>query len=256
MSQIPIVSFLDTVKMSERHSTSVEEQPEGPRIQPMLTFNKLSDDFSQITRLFGSKRFEEDEPLPLKNKWVIWEQIVKKDDQRNNNDYKGHTKPLVSFDSVQSFWNLWFSIPQPSELSTSKRLARECVDGSEHFVDAIMVFRNNIQPMWEDALNQDGGHFDYRFKPSEVASHTVDEYWNNIVLGLIGSNIPQGEYINGVRLVDKLASKYPVIRIEVWFRNLGEANDVTQLMKSIGTCMARRVDGSVGLVPKGDLKWH
>lgn len=135
--------------------------------------------------------------------------------------------------------------------------------------------------MWEDPLNQDGGHFDYRFRPNDVTQLTVDEYWNNIVLGLVGSSIPQGKFINGVRLVcivsyvqfsyvqvDKLASKYPVIRIEVWFKNLGESNDATQLMKSIGTCMARRLvcfrcvcwhdfqDGSVGPIPKGDLKWH
>ncbi|KAK1937306.1 putative translation initiation factor E4 [Babesia divergens] len=251
--------------MVEPSNSGTDEAHDAVRTAPLLTFNKNVEDYRKVSRLFDSTKMDINTSLTLKNKWVIWEQIVKKDDQRHASDYKGHTKPLVSFDSVQkpevvinrqSFWNLWFNIPQPSELSTTKRLARECVDGTEHFVDAIMLFRQDIQPMWEDPLNQDGGHFDYRFRPNDVTQLTVDEYWNNIVLGLVGSSIPQGEFINGVRLVDKLASKYPVIRIEVWFKNLGESNDATQLMKSIGTCMARRLDGSVGPIPKGDLKWH
>ncbi|EDO08667.1 putative translation initiation factor E4 [Babesia bovis T2Bo] len=230
--------------------------PEIDSISPMLTFNKKSEDFKRVAELFETSNVDISTPMPLRNKWVIWEQIVKGQDSRNSNDYKCYTKPLVSFDSVQSFWNLWFNIPQPSELSTTQRLSRECTDGSNHIVDAIMVFRDGIEPMWEDSMNKDGGHFDYRFKPGDVSAATVDEYWNNIVLGLIGCSMPHANLINGVRLVDKLAGRFPVIRIEVWFQNLGDSNDATQLMKSIGTCMARRLDGSVGVIPKGDLKWH
>eukprot|EP00375_Theileria_parva_P002621 XP_765302.1 translation initiation factor E4 [Theileria parva strain Muguga] len=221
--------------MAESASVAVN----GTKKCPSLTFNKNTEDHAKLSELFESTTINLDTPLSLKNKWVIWEQIVKMP-EHSQNDYKEHTKPLVSFDSVQAFWNLWFNIPQPSELATNKRLARECSDGSEHFVDAIM----------------DGGHFDYRFRPTDVQQLTVDEYWNNIILGLVGSTIPLCEFINGVRLVDKLSSRFPVLRIEVWFKNLGEANDPTQLMKSIGACMARKLDGSVGTIPKGDLKWH
>ncbi|UVC54713.1 initiation factor 4E [Theileria orientalis] len=239
--------------MAESTTVSVN----GTKKYPFLTFNKNTEDHTKLSELFESTSINLDKPLSLKTKWVIWEQIVKMADHNHNNvDYKEHTKPLVSFDSVQAFWNLWFNIPQPSELSTNKRLARECSDGSEHFVDAIMIFRDGIQPMWEDPLNKEGGHFDYRFRPSDVQQLAVDEYWNNIILGLVGSTIPLGEYINGVRLVDKLNSRFPVVRIEVWFKSLGQENDPTQLMKSIGTCMARKLDGTVGTLPKGDLKWH
>ncbi|GFE55171.1 translation initiation factor [Babesia ovis] len=231
--------------MSASHEGLSGSTTDVGNTNPMLTFNKKSDDYRRVSQLFESCNLDLSSPLPLKNKWVIWEQIVKGHDSRNNADYKCHTRPLVSFDSVQ-----------PSELSTTHRLSRECNDGSEHVVDAIMVFRDGIEPMWEDVMNKDGGHFDYRFKPGEVSQVNVDEYWNNIVLGLIGSNMPHAHLINGVRLVDKLAGRFPVLRIEVWFQNLGDSNDATQLMKSIGTCMARRLDGTVGIVPKGDLKWH
>ncbi|AFZ79733.1 eukaryotic translation initiation factor 4E type, putative [Theileria equi strain WA] len=228
----------------------------GTKKYPFLTFNRNTEDHAKLSQLFESAKINLETPLALKNKWVIWEQIVKMNDHGHNVDYKEHTKPLVSFDSVQAFWNLWFNIPQPSELSTTKRISRECSDGSEHFIDAIMVFRDGVQPMWEDPLNKDGGHFDYRFRPADISPLTIDEYWNNIILGLVGSTIPLGNLITGVRLVDKLNSRNPVIRIEVWFQNLGTSNDPTQLMKSIGTCMARKLDGSIGPLPKGDLKWH
>ncbi|CDR93755.1 translation initiation factor E4, putative [Babesia bigemina] len=242
--------------MAEIAASVSGDAPEGDGAYPHLTFNKRFDDYHRLSNLFETCNIDVTAPLPLKNKWVIWEQIVKNHDQRHNTDYKCHTRPLVSFDSVQSFWNLWFSIPQPSELSTSQRLYRECTDGSQHIVDAIMIFRDGIEPMWEDTMNKDGGHFDYRFKPGEVGQFVVDEFWNNIILGLIGGDMPHAHLINGVRLVDKLATRFPVVRIEVWFQNLGEDNDATQLMKSIGNCMARRLDGTIGNVPKGDLKWH
>ncbi|GIX63422.1 translation initiation factor E4, putative [Babesia caballi] len=227
--------------MSE-YPHSVNGEPKmSESTQPILTFKKQSEDYGRLSQLFENATVDLPTSMPLKNKWVVWEQIVKTHDQRHNSDYKGHTRQLVSFDSVQSFWNLWFNIPQPSELSTTHRLTRECTDGTEHIVDAIMVFRDGIEPMWEDPMNKDGGHFDYRFKFSEVSQMLVDEYWNNIVLGLIGSSMPQADLINGVRLVDKLATKFPVVRIEVWFQNLGDTNDAMQLMKSVGACMARRL---------------
>ncbi|KAK2195260.1 bifunctional Translation Initiation factor eIF- 4e-like/Translation Initiation factor eIF- 4e [Babesia duncani] len=219
---------------------------------PLLTFNKSTEYHQKIAELFDNVsctgiygilqvKVKAETPLPLKNKWIIWEQIVKSSDHTNTVDYKEFTKPLVSFDTVQAFWNLWLNIPQPSELGTTKRIARETSGGSEHFVDAIMVFRDGIQPMWEDSANKDGGHFEYRFRPAEVQSLTVDEYWNNIILALVGATLQHGELINGVRLVDKLNSRFPALRIEVWFQNLGASNDATQLMRSVGTCMARRL---------------
>ncbi|ORM41599.1 Eukaryotic translation initiation factor NCBP [Babesia sp. Xinjiang] len=268
-AHLTYTSTLDYISMMDTENGSLSgNQPDSENSQLVLTFNKKSPHFRRITEFFETvplplfpTKFTQCDinitvPLPLKNKWVIWEQIVKGGDHRHNTDYKCHTRPLVAFDTVQSFWNLWFNIPQPSELSTTRRLSRECKDGSEHVVDAIMLFRDGIEPMWEDEMNKDGGHFDYRFKPTDVSQITVDEYWNNIVLGLIGCSIPHANLINGIRLVDKLAIRFPVVRIEVWFRNLGEDNDATQLMKSIGTCMARRLDGTVGPIPKGDLKWH
>jgi hypothetical protein len=45
----------------------------------------------------------------------------------------------------------------------------------------------------------------------------LDEYWLNLVLGMIGETIDKGDEITGARVVDK--SKRDVIyRMELWFR--------------------------------------
>ena len=50
-------------------------------------------------------------------------------------------------------------MPQPSELLDAKRMVREQPDGL-HVIDAIMIFRDNIRPEWEDKMNAGGGHFE------------------------------------------------------------------------------------------------
>lgn len=78
--------------------------------------------------------------------------------------------------------------------------------------DAIMIFRESIRPEWEDKMNTNGGHFQFQLKPSvgggqarlkrlEATRGQVDEYWNNLVLGVIGATIEPANMITGIRLV-------------------------------------------------------
>jgi len=50
----------------------------------------------------------------------------------------------------------------------------------------------------------------------------LDEFWNNLVLGVVGGTIEPNDLITGVRLVDKMTAsniKSPLIRFEIWFQN-------------------------------------
>lgn len=69
------------------------------------------------------------------------------------------------------------------------------------FVVDLCICRTGIKPMWEDPVNVDGGHFEYRLSPSMLEPGQFDEYWNNLVLGLVGATIENIDYITGVRLV-------------------------------------------------------
>merc|ERR1711948_40856 len=163
---------------------------------------------------------------------------------------------VSSFASVQEFWKLWNHMPQPSELLEQKRMVREQPDGL-HVIDAIMIFRENIRPEWEDKMNSTGGHFQYQLKPNSGGGQ-IDEYWNNLVLGMIGATIEPANMITGVRLVDKLSGPRAanVIRLEVWFSNYEDTQAVNTLKRNIEKCMGTRLDGTQGQAPRGETKSH
>merc|ERR1712216_503333 len=72
---------------------------------------------------------------------------------------------VAKFESVQGFWKLWNHMPQPSELLEQKRMVREQPEGL-NVIDAIMIFREDIRPEWEDKMNATGGHFQFQLKPN------------------------------------------------------------------------------------------
>ncbi|CAK0840225.1 unnamed protein product [Prorocentrum cordatum] len=76
-------------------------------------------------------------------------------------------------------------------------------------------------------MNANGGHFQFQLKPS-IGGGQVDEYWNNLVLGMIGATIEPANMITGIRLVDKLSGPRAanVIRLEVWFSNYDDTQAV------------------------------
>jgi len=192
--------------------------------------------------------------LPLRFTWSIWEQIMQSNEKAAA--YSDATHKVAQFSTVQDFWKLWNHMPQPSELLEQKRMVREQPDGL-HVIDAIMIFRDNIRPEWEDKQNANGGHFQFQLKPN-IGGGQVDEYWNNLVLGMIGATIEPANMITGIRLVDKLSGPRAanVIRLEVWFNSMEDNAQVQTLKKNVEKCMATRLDGTVGQAPRSDTKSH
>eukprot|EP01066_Platyproteum_vivax_P020585 Platyproteum_vivax@DN8513_c0_g1_i1.p1 len=194
--------------------------------------------------------------LPLQDKWAVWEQIMLADNVKMN--YDNQTKMFAEFSTVQQFWKLWNHMPQPSELLEQKRMVREATEtDTMSLIDGIMVFRDGVKPKWEDEANANGGHFQFIFRPS-TGGPQIDEFWNNLVLGIIGGTIEPAHMINGVRLVDKLSNtrNQPSIRIEVWFSNFDSAERAF-LRKSVETAMITRLDGTSSIgIPRCEEKSH
>jgi len=220
-----------------------------------LSFN---DSFNSNLK-FTTDNTEENEEmlqkdLPLRYPWSIWEQIMQSNEKAAA--YSDATHKVAAFSTVQDFWKLWNHMPQPSELLEQKRMVREQPDGL-HVIDAIMIFRDNIRPEWEDKMNAQGGHFQFQLKPN-IGGGQVDEYWNNLVLGMIGATIEPANMITGIRLVDKLSGPRAanVIRLEVWFSSMEDNAQVQTLKKNVEKCMATRLDGTVGSAPRSDTKSH
>jgi len=226
-----------------------------PREMAYLSFNE---NFNSNLK-FTTEDTEESEEmlkkdLPLRYTWAIWEQIMQSSDGKQS-QYSDATHKVSNFSTVQEFWKLWNHMPQPSELLEQKRMVREQPDGL-HVIDAIMIFRENIRPEWEDKMNANGGHFQFQLKPN-VGGGQIDEYWNNLVLGMIGATIEPANMITGVRLVDKLSGPRAanVIRLEVWFTSYDDSA-VATLRRNVEKCMATRLDGTIGQAPRGETKSH
>jgi len=186
---------------------------------------------------------------PLRFTWTIWEQIMQ-DSTKKQAEYSDATHKVASFSTVKGFWKYWNHLPQPSELLDGKKFVRETAD-SRSIVDALMLFREGIKPEWEDSTNATGGHFQFQLKP-QLGGGNIDEYWNNIVMGMIGGTIEPAEMVTGVRLVDKLSqNRSAAIRIEVWFSNFEDTEKVDALTKSLEKCMGTKLDGSVD----SEKKW-
>jgi len=191
----------------------------------------------------------------LRNRWVLWEQITS--DNSKGQNYSDATHKVASISTVKEFWKYWNHLPQPSELLQNKKFVREGEDQNgkptESMIDAIMIFKEGIKPEWEDKLNSTGGHFPFTLKTS-LGGGTVDEYWNNLVLGMIGSTIEPAEMITGIRLVDKLGARAPCIRIEVWFTKYADTENVDLLQKSVESCMLAKLDGTQSVCTWGKVE--
>jgi len=194
-------------------------------------------------------------PMKLKDTWVLWEQQVVENAGKTTN-YQDATRKVVSFNTVQEFIAIWNGLPQPSELLEQKRIMRKDGNSQAVAIDAFMIFKEGISPEWEHPANANGGHFQVQLKPT-VGGPQIDEYWNNTVLGMIGGTIEPADIITVIRLVDKMTGSKVAngIRIELWFAKYNESN-VNSLKRSMEKCMGQRLDGSMGTVPKPDMKPH
>jgi len=199
-----------------------------------------------------------DVELPLKYTWVLWEQMVPGSDTKGgSNSYSDATKKVQAFSTLQDFWGIWNGMPQPSELLEQKRIMREQASGNQTIIDAFMIFREGVRPEWEDPQNTNGGHFQIALKPN-VGGGQIDEYWNNLVMGMVGGTIEPAHLVTGVRLVDKLSGPKAagIIRLELWFSKYDDSQAVSTLRRSMEKIMSTRLDGSQGLAIKTETKPH
>lgn len=215
-----------------------------------LSFNK---DICEPTTLFAGLQPDEDEDqlrqdaMRLKDTWWLWEQAA-----QSGGAYADTTKQTVSFKTAQEFWEVWNGVPQPSELLEGKRFTREQSSGAPLFIDAIMIFKDGVKPEWEDPANANGGHFQVQLK-IQTGGPQIDEYWNNVVLAMVGATLEPYGMITGARLVDKLSAGKGgagAIRIELWYKRFDNQTtaqhmkDVDELRKNFERCLWTRLDGS------------
>ena len=82
-------------------------------------------------------------------------------------------------------------------------------------IKAFGMFKKGIQPQWEDAANKNGSEL---VASKSYSSDVLDVFWENLVMGLIGETIDEGDEICGCRVVNQTRKGKPTYKIELWLR--------------------------------------
>eukprot|EP00667_Euglena_gracilis_P012484 EG_transcript_12824 len=88
---------------------------------------------------------------------------------------------LSKFDSVQAFW-AEFNRKPVTELADKQHLH---------------IFQEGVAPLWEDPMNEDGGHFKLSARTLESAA----ALWQTLTLLTIGEQWPDEVHVTGVTFV-------------------------------------------------------
>jgi len=142
---------------------------------------------------------------PLENNWVLW---FDNPTGRQKQSTWGQTlRSVYTFDTVEDFWCLHNNIVAPSRL----------VVGSD-----FSMFKQGIEPKWEDAANSTGGKWTFMI-PKSSSKTMLDTYWLNTLLALIGEQYDDTDDICGV--VVNVRSKQD--RISIWTKS--SSNEAVQV---------------------------
>jgi uncharacterized protein YjaG (DUF416 family) len=68
----------------------------------------------------------------------------------------------------------------------SRFVPEESEHKNEVYVSSIALFREGVEPKWEDPKNQNGGHIE--FNTEKIDQNTLDSIWETLVLHLISNS--------------------------------------------------------------------
>jgi len=105
---------------------------------------------------------------PLRNVWTLFYDSELSGGKRPQ-EWGSNIKKVLSFSSVEDFWRLYNNIAPPSFLSQG------CT---------YNVFKEGIQPKWEDSANEKGGKWTLLLKNTEKKE--LDKLWQWLLLAAIG----------------------------------------------------------------------
>jgi len=108
---------------------------------------------------------------PLMHKWVLW--YCKSD---RNKNWEDCLKEVATFNTVEDFWALYNHIQLASGLPWS----------SDYY-----LFKEGIQPMWEDPENRQGGRWLIQV-PRDRRNEILDFYWLELLMAIVGEQFDDG----------------------------------------------------------------
>ena len=183
-------------------------------------------DFKTIVKHGVKKQY------PLSTTWKLYDH-----EKSGSDDYDKSTRYIGSFNDAITFWQYFNNIPTPSKLfyqiNTGKPYYQ--LKDSKREISSISLFRNDIQPKWEDPVNKLGGEISIKkfYKRQTTPIKYLDTLWESLVLNCIGENFQYSEEITGIRVVDSSVNNKPLYRIELWFSNLEHSEEIEYNIRKV-----------------------
>jgi len=122
---------------------------------------------------------------PLQYRWTMW----------YNPPKNWNVTKIITFDTVEDFWCLFNNLVNASQL-----------DSGSNF----HLFKEGIEPQWEDPANKNGGKWIATFTRNEF--QIADKAWMYTVLAIIGESFADSDEITGA----VVSPRPKEIKIALW----------------------------------------
>lgn len=153
---------------------------------------------------------------PLQNSWTIWYDNPGK--RSNQASWGDHLKKITTFSFVEDFWRVFNNLKPASALA----------QGSNYH-----IFKEFIEPKWEDAANSKGGKWTVSIPPKSRNS-ALDQMWLWTVLAVIGETFDSPDDVCGLVVSVRKAGD----RVQIWTK---DANN-EQACRDIGRSLKRNLE--------------
>jgi len=174
--------------------------------------------------------------MDLNDKWTLYDHAKSIKDS-----YEQSIRKVGTLITSDDFCEIFRKYPGIENIF-SRRLDKELIkpfiihNNTKREISAISLFKDNIQPKWEDPLNTKGGEIQYKFTiHNAIPLEELDALWFKLVLYAVSGKFSLNHKITGVRIVDHTNTDTEALafRIEIWFTEMNK-NDIITLQEELG----------------------
>lgn len=153
-------------------------------------------------------------------------------------NYGSCMKRIFTAPTRRDFLTVYYNYHRPSELfyqrekgkpyyteTTITATKNAYLEQENHReVSSLSVFKNGVEPKWEDPRNAEGCDLSYRriVPPKDGATRTSIQYletlWDALIFAMLDEGFTHNEVVNGVRIVDSsnVEDNKALYRVELW----------------------------------------
>jgi len=190
-----------TDNTNETHDDEDEQDTQHDSENPLLSSQDGGEEQAALVQGVGQLGIAEPSNFsvkhPLQNSWTIWYDNPQK--RTNQASWGDHLKKITTFSTVEDFWRVFNNLKPASTLA----------QGSNYH-----IFKENIEPKWEDATNSKGGKWTFVIPPKNRGT-TLDQMWLWTVLACIGETFLSPDDVCGIVVSVRKAGD----RVQIWTRD-------------------------------------